>query len=64
MMGGTEETEVLELPCYVAGKEMGSEPLDVHYPYTGEIAGRVRQVDRAGLEQALMTTQPVETPCR
>ncbi len=60
MMSGSEQTEVLELPCYVAGKEMGNEPLDVLYPYNGEIAGRERQVDRAGLEQALMTTQPVE----
>ena len=60
MMNGTEPTEIIELSCYVAGKEMGSESLDVLYPYTGEVAGRVRQVDRAGLEQALASTQPVE----
>ncbi len=60
MMSRTEQTEVLELPCYVAGKEIGNEPLDVLYPYTGEIAGHVRQVDRAGLEQALTATKPVE----
>ena len=59
-MNGTEPTEIIELSCYVAGKEVGSEPLDVLYPYTGEVAGRVRQVDRAGLEQALASTQPVE----
>jgi len=60
MMNGTEPTEVIELSCYVAGKEVGSEPLDVLYPYTGEVAGRVRQVDRAGLEQALASTKLVE----
>ena len=59
-MSRAEQTEVLELPCYVAGKEIGNEPLDVLYPYTGEITGRVRQVDRAGLEQALTATKPVE----
>ncbi len=59
-MSRAQQTEVLELACYVAGKEIGSEPLDVHYPYTGEIAGRVRQVDGAGLEQALTATKPVE----
>ncbi len=59
-MSRAEQTEVLELPCYVAGKEIGNEPLDVLYPYTGEITGRVRQVDRAGLEQALTVTKPVE----
>jgi aldehyde dehydrogenase (NAD+) len=60
MMNGTEPTEIIELSCYVAGKEVGSEPLDVLYPYTGEVAGRVRQVDRAGLEQALASTHLVE----
>jgi len=60
MMSGTEQAEVLELPCYVAGKEMGSELLDVHYPYTGEVIGRVRQVDRSDLENALGSTRPVE----
>jgi len=60
MMNGTEPTEIIELSCYVAGKEVGSEPLDVLYPYTGEVAGRVRQVDRAGLEQALASTKLVE----
>ncbi len=59
-MSRAEQTEVLELPCYVAGEEIGNEPLDVLYPYTGEITGRVRQVDRAGLEQALTVTKPVE----
>ena len=59
-MNGTEPTEIIELSCYVAGKEVGSEPLDVLYPYTGEVAGRVRQVDRGGLEQALASTKLVE----
>ena len=60
MMSGTEQAEVMELPCYVAGEQMGSQPLDVLYPYTGEVAGRVRQVDRAGLEKALVSTHLVE----
>ncbi len=60
MMSGTEQAEVMELPCYVAGEQIGSQPLDVLYPYTGEVAGRVRQVDRAGLEQALASTHLVE----
>ena len=60
MMNGTEPTEIIELSCYAAGKEIGGELLDVIYPYTGEVAGRVRQVDRAGLEQALVSTKLVE----
>ena len=56
----TEKTEVLELPSYIAGDAAGGELLDVIYPYTGEVAGRVRQVDAAGLERALTATQPVE----
>jgi putative phosphonoacetaldehyde dehydrogenase len=52
--------EILELPSYVAGEAVGGELLDVIYPYTGEVAGRVRQVDGAGLERALTATQPVE----
>jgi len=60
MMSETEQTEVLELPCYVAGQEMGSELFDVHYPYTGEVIGRVRQVDHSDLENALDSTKPVE----
>jgi len=59
-MSGAEQTEVLELPCYGAGKEVGNELLDVHYPYTGEVVGRVRQVDRSDLEKALDSTKPVE----
>ena len=60
MMSETELTDVLELPCYVAGKEMGSELFDVHYPYTGEVIGRVRQADRSDLENALDSTKSVE----
>jgi aldehyde dehydrogenase (NAD+) len=52
--------EILELPSYIAGEAVGGELLDVIYPYTGEVAGRVRQVDGAGLERALTATQPVE----
>ena len=59
-MSEAEQTEVLELPCYVAGREMGSELFDVHYPYTGEVIGRVRQVDHSDLEKALDSTKPVE----
>ena len=52
--------EILELPSYIAGEAVGGELLDVIYPYTGEVAGHVRQVDGAGLERALTATQPVE----
>ena len=48
-MSATDQTGVLELPCYVAGEEVGSEPLEVIYPYSGELAGRVRMVDGSGL---------------
>ncbi len=59
-MNETEQTKILELPCYIAGEAVGGELLDVIYPYTGKVAGRVRQVDGAGLERALTATQPVE----
>ena len=32
----------------------------MHYPYTGEVIGRVRQVDRSDLEKAFDSTKPVE----
>ena len=56
----TGQTQALELPCYVGGKAVGGEPLDVLYPYNGEMAGRVRMIDREGLELALSETKPVE----
>jgi len=56
----TEPNKILELPSYIAGEAAGDELLDVIYPYTGEVAGRVRQVDGAGLEHALAATKPVE----
>jgi len=56
----TEPNKILELPSYIAGEAAGGELLDVIYPYTGEVAGRVRQVDAAGLEKALTATKPVE----
>ena len=59
-MSVTKQTEILELPSYIAGETAGGDLLDVLYPYTGEVAGRVRQVDGAGLERALTATQPVE----
>ena len=59
-MSVAKNTEILELPSYIAGKAVGGELLDVIYPYTGEVSGRVRQVDGAGLERALPSTQPVE----
>jgi len=59
-MSVVEKTEVLELPSLIAGEAVGGKLLDVIYPYTGEVAGRVRQVDGAGLERALTATQPVE----
>ena len=59
-MSVAEKTEVLELSSLIAGEAVGRELLDVIYPYTGEVAGRVRQVDGAGLERALTATRPVE----
>jgi len=55
-----EPNKILELPSYIAGEAAGDELLDVIYPYTGEVTGRVRQVDGAGLEHALAATKPVE----
>ena len=56
----TEPNKTLELPSYIAGEAAGDELLDVIYPYTGEVTGRVRQGDGAGLEHALAATKPVE----
>jgi len=56
----TEPNKTLELPSYIASEAAGDELLDVIYPYTGEVTGRVRQVDGAGLEHALAATKPVE----
>jgi len=56
----TEPNKILELPSYIAGEAAGDELLDVIYPYNGEVTGRVRQVDGAGLEHALAATKPVE----
>ena len=59
-MSKPEQDGILELPCYVAGEEVGSELLDVTYPYNGNLAGRVRMVDGSGLEQALSATRQVD----
>ena len=59
-MSAPESTTTPELSCHVAGEEVGSELLDVIYPYSGELAGRVRMVDSSGLEQALSATRKVE----
>ena len=59
-MSNSDQDGLLELPCLVAGEEMGGELLDVHYPYNGELAGRVRMVDREGLECALTRTKQVK----
>jgi aldehyde dehydrogenase (NAD+) len=59
-MSVAAQTDVLELPSLIAGEAVGGDLLDVIYPYTGEVAGRVRQVNGVGLEQALDATQPVE----
>jgi len=56
----TEPNKILELPSYIAGEAAGDELLDVIYPYNGEVTGRVRQVDGAGLEHALAATKPAE----
>ncbi|MBO35362.1 MAG: phosphonoacetaldehyde dehydrogenase [Verrucomicrobiales bacterium] len=56
----TEPNKILELPSCIAGEAAGDELLDVIYPYNGEVTGRVRQVDGAGLEHALAATKPVE----
>ena len=52
-MSVTKQTKILELPSYIAGEAVDGDLLDVIYPYTGKVAGRVRQVDGAGLERAL-----------
>ncbi len=59
-MSNSDQDGVPELPCLVAGEEMGGELLDVHYPYNGELAGRVRMVDGEGLECALNRTRQVK----
>ncbi len=59
-MSNSDQDGVPELPCLVAGEEMGGELLDVHYPYNGELAGRVRMVDGEGLECALNHTRQVK----
>jgi aldehyde dehydrogenase (NAD+) len=44
----------LELPCYVAGEPvLGSDRLEVHYPYTGELAGVVPMLGRSELDAAI-----------
>ena len=59
-MSNSDQDGVPELPCLVAGEEMGGELLDVHYPYNGELAGRVRMVDGGGLECALNRARQVK----
>ncbi len=59
-MSNSDQDGVPELPCLVAGEEMGGELLDVHYPYNGGLAGRVRMVDGEGLECALNRTKQVK----
>ena len=59
-MNTADQDELMELPCYVAGEATGSEILEVFNPYSGKLAGRVRMVDSAGLEQALSATQQVD----
>ena len=59
-MSVAESRGIPELSCHVAGEELGSELLDVIYPYSGELAGRVRMVDGSGLEQALTSTRKVD----
>ena len=59
-MSNSDQDGVPELPCLVAGEEMGGELLDVHYPYNGELAGRVRMVDGGGLECALNGARQVK----
>lgn len=44
----------MELPSYVAGQAVAHERwLDVHYPWNGEISGRVAVIERADLERAI-----------
>ena len=59
-MSNSDQDGIPELPCLVAGEEMGGELLDVHYPYNGELAGRVRMVDGEGLECALNRARQVK----
>ncbi|REK25281.1 MAG: aldehyde dehydrogenase family protein [Planctomycetota bacterium] len=51
-----ESTSVVELPSYVAGQPIaGDRVVDVTYPYTGEVSGRVAMISASELETALAT---------
>ena len=55
-MSDTEQTGILELPCYVAGEEVDGELLDVIYPYSGELAGGKR--NGAAIEPIIIADVP------
>ncbi|MEK6249573.1 MAG: aldehyde dehydrogenase family protein [Planctomycetales bacterium] len=47
-------SNLLDLPCYVAGKPVsGDDQLEVRYPYTGEVVGVMPKVGRTELEAAI-----------
>ncbi|MCE9546048.1 MAG: aldehyde dehydrogenase family protein [Planctomycetia bacterium] len=55
--------KVHEFPCYIAGRAVKTGRwLDVHYPYTGELVGRVASASRADLELAIETTRLSREP--
>jgi phosphonoacetaldehyde dehydrogenase len=50
----TVAAPLLEPACLIGGRdELGDDRLDVHYPYTGEVVGRVPLLDRATVRRAL-----------
>ncbi|MCE9555827.1 MAG: aldehyde dehydrogenase family protein [Planctomycetes bacterium] len=59
----TAPSKVREWPCYIAGKPLTTGRwLDVHYPYNGELAGRVAMAGRADLEAAIAGTHLPKEP--
>ncbi len=56
MSQATQSTDILELPSYIAGQAIKTDnTVDVTYPYTGEVSGRVSMISGEQLETALAT---------
>jgi len=59
----TAPSKVREWPCYIGGRALTTgQWLDVHYPYTGELVGRVAMAGRADLEAAVAATHLPKEP--
>ena len=57
------EGQCREWPCYIAGRALTTGRwLDVHYPYNGELVGRVAMAGRADLEAAIAGTHLPKEP--